>query len=86
MGQYAMGTRARAHTGSSGARAPPSGQWRTLGCALRMQEEGSEVVAGAGPGQGSERTALLREVNAHPRLYSPFLIPQPLFFLGFPFC
>lgn len=53
--------------------APPSGQQRPLlGCAVRAREEGSELVAGAGPGQESERTALLWEVNAHPGLYFQF--------------
>lgn len=71
--RQATGARARALPCSCGAMAPPSGQQRPLvGRAVRAQEEGSELVAGAGPGQESERTALLREVNAHPRLYFPF--------------
>lgn len=74
--QRAAGARARAHTRSSRAMAPPGGQQvPLLGRAVRAQEEGTEVFAGAGPGQARERTALLREVNAHPRRYFPLVPP-----------
>lgn len=44
-----------------------------LGRAVRAREkEGPQLVAGAGPGQKSARAALLRGVNALPRLYSPW--------------
>ncbi len=79
---------ARARTSSCGAMAPPSGQHcPLLGCAVRAQEEGSGLVAGAGPGQESERTALLREITAHPGLHFPFCAAcMNLFLLDFPSC
>lgn len=81
-------THARAHTNSCGAMAPPSGQHSPLlGRAVRAREEGSELVSGAGPGQESARAALLREVNALPRLYFPFCSSRfPIFSFGFLSC
>lgn len=83
--QGAAGARMRAHTRSSRAMAPPGGQRvPLLGRAGRAQEEGTGVLAGAGPGQAREPTALLREVNAHPRRYFPLLPPaSPHSFSGF---
>lgn len=50
-------TNARAHRRSSRAMAPPGGQSvPLLGRAVRAQEEGTEEVAWAGPGQARERT------------------------------
>lgn len=88
LAQKVTGARARAHTSSCGAMAPPSGQHdHLLGRVVRAQEEGSEPVAGAGPGQEGERTARLREVNAHPRQYFPFCSSRsPIFFFGFTSC
>lgn len=53
---------ARARTKSCGAIAPPSGEVGSLvGRAVRAREkEGPQLVSGAGPGQESARTALLR--------------------------
>lgn len=58
----AAGARTRAHTRSSRAMAPPGGQQGPLmGRAVRAREEGTEVFAGAGPGQARVRTALLQD-------------------------
>lgn len=85
--QGAAGARMRARTRSSRAMAPPGGQQvPLLGRAGRAQEEGTGVFAGAGPAQAREPTALLREVNAHPRRYFPLLPPaSPLSFAAFCF-
>lgn len=80
-------THAHARTKSCGAIAPPSGELGPLlGRAVRaLEKEGPQLFSGAGPGQESARAALLRGVNALPRLYPPrlFLPLLLLFSLGF---
>lgn len=82
-------THAHARTKSCGAIAPPSGELGPLlGRAVRaLEKEGPQLFSGAVPGQESARAALLRGVNALPRLYPPSFISSTIavVFLGVSF-